>query len=240
MKKKSNYTTQYGEEVIATITPPSQTRTESEEEKISSMLGNCIESKLEEADKELKNAKKDLRGARKKLEAIEEMSVVRSVYTSAANLAPESKLYAVGINTIRQIMEKSVQMFKKFAGTHESPDPNKLLRYHDPQYPLRYQEFNSCSDVEVREIAWLMLAKETNQKRSEEASILHRIYKKEGLVLRSGETKTRETLLEEALKSHEEAYKNWNKKWLAYLENKGITEEQAYQKIPEKLREEEI
>lgn len=239
MKKKSNYTAQYGEEVIATITPPSQTRTEREEERISSILEDCIELKLEEAEREIEKAKKDLKGAQKKLEAIEEMSVVRSAYTSTT-LVPESKLYAVGINTIRHMIEKSVRQFKELTRKKESPDPNKLLRYHDPQYPLRYQEFDSCSDAEAREIAWLMLAKETNQKRSEEASILHRIYKKEDLVLRSGETKTRETLLEEALKSHEEAYKNWDKKWEAYLKNKGVTEEQAYQKIPEKLREEEM
>ena len=240
MKKKSNYTTQYGEEVIATITPPSQTRTENEEERVSSMLGICIESKLEEAERELKKAKKDLRGTRKKLEVIKEISAVRSVYAPDYPPMHESKLYALGIRTISRMMEKSIQLLKKFARTHESPDPHKLLRYHDPQYPLQYQEFDAYTDAEAREIAWLILAKETNQNRIEEASILKRIYQNENLVLRPGETKTRETLLEEALKSQREAYKNWDKKWEEYLKNKDITGEQAYQKIPEKLRDREI
>ncbi len=237
MKKKSKYITQYEEEAIATITPPSQKRPENEEERASSMLGECIESKIAEAERELKKAKKDLKGAQRKIDVIKEISAVRSVYTSSYPSVHESKLYALGIRTISRMMEKAVQQLKKFARKHESHDANKLLRYHDPQNPARYQEFNAYSDAEAREIAWLVLAKETNQKRSEEESVLKRIYQNKNLVLRPGETKTREALLEEALKSHKEAYKSWGEKWEEYLKNKGITEEQAYQKIPEKLRD---
>jgi len=240
VKKKSNYTTQYGEEAIATITPPSQTRTENEEERVSSMLGDCIESKIAEAESELKKAKRDLKGAERRIDIIKEISAVRSVYASDYPSINDSKLYVLGVRTISRLMEKSVQKLKKLARKHESPDPHKLLRYHDPQDPCRYQEFDAYSEAEAREIAWLIQAKETNHNRIKEASILKRIYQNENLVLKPGETKTRETLLEEALKSQREAYKSWDKKWTEYLKNKNITEEQAYQKIPEKLRDREV